>query len=392
MNNYAFASRMQNLSGNAIREIFHLISKPNMISFAGGLPAPTTFPCQAVAEVTQKLMQEKGVEILQYGATEGYKPLLESTATFLSKMGVHVEPSQVLPVSGSMQALDLLCKAFIDKGDVILVEEPSFLGALHTMHTYEADIRGVAMDEEGVLPDELEKAIIKYKPKLIYLIPTFQNPTGRTLSLERRKAVAQIVEKHGVVLAEDDPYRDLRYRGDALPSIYSFGSGDWIVYLGSYSKLISPGLRVGMAAGPAPILRKMVIGKQASDVHSANLSQAIVDAILRTGMLPTMIEKACAGYGLQLDAMLKGFEHLPKGITHTKPEGGLFVWAALPDGADTLSLLKMAAEAGVAYVPGTHFYPQGGHENTLRLNFSNQTPDRIDEGMRILGKVFSQRL
>nr|MDD6335936.1 PLP-dependent aminotransferase family protein [bacterium] len=389
MEKYTFASRMHGLSGNAIREIFKLLGQPQMISFAGGMPAPSTFRPQLVADITARLMAEKGIALLQYGATEGYAPLRESISVFLRHVGVELPESQVLPVSGSQQALDLLCKAFIDPGDCILVENPTFLGALHTMATYQADVKPVQSDENGVIPEALEEAILRYHPKLVYLIPTFQNPTGITLSLERRKAVADIAARTRTVIMEDDPYRDLRFAGQPLPAVASFNHDGYVVYLGSFSKLISPGMRVAFAAGAPEIIRKMTIGKQAADVHTPLLTQAIVDEMLRMDVLDGIMAEACKDYVVRLDAMLKALEGYPEGVSYTKPEGGLFVWAELPEGIDTLALLPEAAKAGVAYIPGTHFYCQGGHGNTMRLNFSNSTPERITQGMEILRGVIA---
>ncbi len=383
LHSLTYASRFDHVSGSAIREIFKVIAQPGMISFAGGNPSLAALPDAEVAALAADVMSENGKAILQYGATEGYPAFRESLLNYVRG---HIASGidAVLPVTGSTQAMDLLCKALINPGDVILVENPSFLGNLQCMKLYEARLIPVNSDENGLLPDHLEKMIREYHPKMLYTIPTFQNPTGLTLSLERRKRVAELASRFGMVVAEDDPYRDLRYTGEELPTIKSFDKEGWVVYLGSFSKTISPGLRVGYMAGDPGILRKCTIGKQSSDVHTANLNQAIVDQYLRRNLLPGHIREICAGYRLQLEAMLNDLGSFPEDIRFTTPQGGLFIWVELPSSVNALNLLQKAIEKKVAYVPGTHFYTDGGHENTLRLNFSNSTMDQIHQGMDIL--------
>ncbi len=378
-----FASRFDRVSGSAIREIFKVIAQPGMISFAGGNPSLSALPDEKVLELCEKVLAENGKAILQYGATEGYPSFLESLRTYLNKH-LGLDTPGLLPVTGSTQAMDLLCKALIDPGDRIIVENPSFLGNLQCMRLYQADLVPVNSDEEGLDPDHLEKLIREKRPKMIYTIPTFQNPTGRTLSLERRKRVAELAALYGVVVAEDDPYRDLRYRGTDLPPIKTFDQEGWVVFLGSFSKVISPGLRVGYMAGDAGIIRKCTVGKQSTDVHTANLNQAIVDQYLRLNLLPEHIARISADYSRQCSAMLQHLESFPEGISFTRPEGGLFIWAEMPEGVDALSLLKQAIDRKMAFVPGTHFYADGGHPNTIRLNFSGSTLSQIDTGMEIL--------
>lgn len=382
-----YADRFDGISGSAIREIFKMIAKPDMISFAGGNPSPSALPDTEVARIAQTVLQEDGKRILQYGATEGYPPFLESLKGYAEEKAGRPVPA-ILPVTGSTQAMDLLCKALINPGDVILVEDPSFLGNLQCMRLYQAKLVPIPSDEHGILLDALEDAIREHHPKMLYVIPNFQNPTGKTLALERRKPIAELAEKYGMVVAEDDPYRDLRYSGTPLPSIKSFDEAGWVVYLGSFSKVISPGMRVGYMAGDAGILRKCTMGKQSSDLHTANLTQAIVDRFLREGLLDTHLPRICAGYGQQLNRMLSALASFPEGTLYTKPDGGLFIWVELPAGIDTKELLAKAVERHVAYVPGTHFYALGGHENTLRLNFSNSSLDQIDTGMDVLRDLF----
>ena len=386
-----FASRFDGVTGSAIREIFKMIAKPGMISFAGGNPALSALPDETVAGIVQDVMKLNGKAILQYGATEGYPALLESLKPYVEKQLGCTVPA-VLPVTGSTQAMDLLCKALINPGDVILVENPTFLGNMQCMNLYQAKLVPVESDENGIIVDKLEEAIIRHKPKMLYTIPTFQNPTGKTLAADRRKPIADLAAKYGMIVAEDDPYRDLRYAGEPVPAIKSYDQESWVVFLGSFSKIISPGLRVGYMAGDPAILRKCTIGKQSTDVHSANLNQAVVDQYLRRNLLPGHIESICASYKAQMNAMLEELETFPVGTRFTRPEGGLFIWVELPEGIDSKDLLEKAVEQHVAYVPGTHFFADGGHENTLRLNFSNSTIDQIRNGMAVLRSVFAEAL
>ena len=384
-----FAGQMKDITGSAIRDIFKLLGKPGMISFAGGNPSNSALEPGVVRTLACEAIDRYGTNALQYGGTEGLPGLRAGIADYLSSTaGVRCTADNILPVQGSSQAFDLLLKALIDPGDVILVESPTFLGAIQAMRIYRAQLIAMPMDEGGVIVDEVEKLVQKHHPKMMYIIPTFQNPTGRTLCLERRKALAEMAAKYGFVIAEDDPYRDLRYEGEPLPSISSFDEEGWVVYLSSFSKYIAPGLRVGAAAVPhAGLLRKMVIGKQSSDVHSPILTQAIVELYLEKGLLPDHLRRICGEYRKQLSAMLEGFSFFPEGTKHTLPQGGLFVWAELPEGMDAMAALNKAIEQNVAFVPGTHFYPDGGHANTLRLNFSMQEADVIRAGMERLGRA-----
>ena len=391
LDSLSFARRFDHVSGSAIREIFKVIAQPGMISFAGGNPSLSALPDEQVAALAQEALSASGKALLQYGATEGYPPFVESLRGYLREhLGLDVPA--VLPVTGSTQAMDLLCKALINPGDRIVVENPSFLGNLQCMKLYEAELVPVRSDGDGLDPDHLEQLFREVHPKMLYTIPTFQNPTGRTLSLERRKRVAELANQYGVVVAEDDPYRDLRYRGTDLPPIKTFDKEGWVVFLGSFSKVISPGLRVGYLAGDAGIVRKCTIGKQSSDVHTANLNQAIVDLYLRKNLLPDHIRQISLDYALQCDRMLSHLAAFPDGVSYTKPEGGLFLWAELPEGVSAVELLKKAIEKKVAFVPGTHFFADGGHENTLRLNFSASTPAQIDQGMDTLRSLISGEL
>lgn len=386
-----FSHRFDQVSGSAIREIFKVIAQPGMISFAGGNPSPNALPDQKVAEMAQFVLKNDGKAILQYGATEGYFPFLESLKTY-AETQIGVKIPAVLPVTGSTQAMDLLCKALIDPGDTILVENPSFLGNLQCMKLYQANIVPVASDDFGLIPDDLEYKIRQHHPKMLYTIPTFQNPTGKTIPEHRRKAIAGLADQYGMIVAEDDPYRDLRYKNDAVPSIKSFDQNGWVMFMGSFSKIISPGLRVGYIAGNADIIRKCTVGKQSTDVHTANLSQAIVDQFIRRDLLPEHISKICHEYSEKMNAMLKCLDSFPAGVHFTQPEGGLFIWAELPEYIDAVKMLPKAIEKKVAYVPGTHFCVDGGHLNTIRLNFSNSSLEQIQNGMTVLSNIIQSEI
>ncbi|MDD2648598.1 MAG: PLP-dependent aminotransferase family protein [Eubacteriales bacterium] len=388
-----FAERFNGISGSAIRDIFKLIAQPNMISFAGGNPSSRALEEDVISEFAREVLAKDGKAILQYGATEGYAPLRESIADFCkSILGFSCQESEILPISGSTQAMDLLCKTLINPGDTILAENPTFLGNMQCMRLYQANIVPVSTDNGGVILEDLEEKIKKHHPKMLYIIPTFQNPTGITLAADRREKIAELAEKYGVIIAEDDPYRDLRYRGTALPTIKSYDKAGWVIYLGSFSKLISPGMRVGFLVSGQPLLRKLTVGKQSADVHTSNLTEAIIDAYLRSGKLPAHIKDICSFYGEQMNAMLSELSKFPAGTTHTQPDGGLFIWAALPNGINALDMLKKCIEHHVAYVPGTHFFVDGGHLNTLRLNFSMSPVDKIHEGMTALREVLENEI
>ena len=386
-----FAEHMRPISGSAIREIFKLLARPGMISFAGGNPSNTALEPEVISALAQEALSKYGTALVQYGATDGFNPFRESAAEFLRGSMVNCEAGDILPTQGGTQAFDLLLKVLVNPGDAVMCESPTFLGAIQAMREYNAKLIPMPTDDQGVIVEAAEALIRQHHPKLMYVIPTFQNPTGITLSLERRRALAGLAAKYGVVIAEDDPYRDLRYTGEALPTIQSFDEEGWVVYMSSFSKYISPGLRVGAAVIRNPLLfRKMVIAKQSVDIHTPLITQAIVDGYIRKGLMPGHLARICGDYKMQLDAMLDGFKCFPEGTTHTVPQGGLFVWAALPEGMDAMKVFEKGVENNVAFVPGTHFYTGGGHLNTLRLNFSMSDIPTINAGMARLGEVIRE--
>ncbi len=388
-----YAERFNGISGSAIRAIFKVLNRPGIISFAGGNPSGDALPDEVCAELARDALLADGKRILQYGATEGYPPFTESLTAYLQKgYRFPVEKQNVLPISGSTQGVDLLCKAFTNPGDTALVESPTFLGNMQTLRVYQQKLVAVESDEQGVKLDQLENAVKQHHPKLFYVIPTFQNPTGRTLAAERREPIAKMAEEYGFLVVEDDPYRDLRYSGSPLPPIKEYDRSEHVVYMGSFSKIISPGLRVGFMIANEDIIAKCAIAKQGTDLHTANLSQAIVDLYLRRNLLAPHIAQVLPSYRDKLNAMLSELETFPKGTRYTRPEGGLFIFVTMPEGFDAGAVFQEAVDRGVAYVAGTSFYPEGGHLNTLRLNFSNSTLAQIHEGMGLLRELFASKL
>ena len=348
-------------------------------------------PERAIASIAEDLLRGQGRTLLQYGQSEGYPPLLDTLPGYLrDHFSLRVERQDLMITTGSMQGLDLLLRALVNPGDTVLCESPTFIGALQAMHAAGASVVPVPSDGEGMDLDALETLIRKHRPRLIYTIPTFQNPTGRTLSLSRRKRLAQLANSCQVPVAEDDPYRQLRYHGEALPPVKSFDEGGWVILMGSFSKVISPGLRVGFLAGDRELLRRCVIFKQCSDVHTPGLNQAIVHRYLEQGLLPAHIRGICQGYRELMNAMLEELERTPGIRRFTKPEGGLFLFAELAEGVDANKVLALSLERGMVFVPGEPFFPEGGHANPLRLNFSNADLPAIRRGIRILGESLEQ--
>ncbi len=386
MRNYEFSHNMAPLTGSAIRAIFALLADPKIISLAGGNPSPRTFPKEDIARISETLVKEKGDVLLQYGVTNGYQPFKEDAVAINKTKGIESTVDNILALTGSSQGIELTTKIFCNPGDTILVEDPSFLGALQTFRSYGTKLVGVKMLEDGVDLDDLESKMKAHQPKFFYVIPTFQNPSGKTTSLERRKAILALAKQYDVLILEDDPYGELRFEGEAIPCIKTLDTDGQVILLNSFSKTISPGLRVGyMTADPA-IIAKAGIGKQGMDTHTNNLAQATVSEFWREGLYPKHVASAIEFYRPQRDAMLAAIEtYFPKDAVYTKPNGGLFVWVDLNASYNATELFKAAIDAGVAYVPGTHFFADNGHDNTLRLNFSLPSVEQIERGCEILG-------
>lgn len=386
---YNFAARVSHMESSVIREILKVTERPEVISFAGGMPAPEMFPLKEIREAFSSVLQGDDASALQYSTTEGYPPLREYIAARMREKRVEAGPDNILITNGSQQALDLLAKLFIDPGDIVLVEKPSYLGAIQTFRSYQAGFLSVPTDKCGIDVDALELAIKKNNPKIIYLTPTFKNPTGVTMSLERRRAVARLLERYGVPLIEDDPYGDLRYSGEPLPPIKSFDDSGRVIYLSTFSKTIAPGLRLGWIAANRELIRKLVLAKQGTDLHTGTLVQRAVHRYLEVSDISGHVLAIRREYGLRRDIMLEEMrQNFPPGISRTKPDGGMFLWVTMPENFDTIKLLDRAIEENVAYVPGAPFYTDREGLNTMRLNFSNSTPDQIKSGIRRLARLF----
>lgn len=387
--NYTFAERVSQMESSVIREILKVTERPEVISFAGGLPAPELFPLKDIRNAFCHVLESRDPSVLQYSTTEGFLPLREYIASKMREKNTDAGPDNVLVTNGSQQALDLLAKLFINPGDVVLVEKPSYLGALQTFRSYQARFVAMATDNEGVDMEALELAIKENRPKLIYLTPTFKNPTGVTMSLERRHAVASLLEKYEVPLIEDDPYGELRYAGQPLPPLKSFDQSGRVIYLSTFSKTIAPGLRLGWIMADLELIRKLVLAKQGTDLHTGTLIQRAVQRYLENSDVSGHVRAIREEYGRRRDVMLEEMRrNFPGGVTWTRPEGGMFLWIILPEHFDTVQLLRKAVEENVAYVPGAPFYPDGAVLNTMRLNYSNSTPLKIKEGIRRLASLF----
>ncbi|MCW5648595.1 MAG: PLP-dependent aminotransferase family protein [Ramlibacter sp.] len=394
-----FAKRLDNVETSAIRELFKLLGKPGIISFAGGFPDSAMFDVEGLKEAANKALTEEPGGALQYGATEGYNPLREQLAAFMGTKGVSVNADGLIVTTGSQQALDLLGKTLIDPGDKVIVEGPTFLATIQCFRLYGAQLISAPVDANGVDTDALEKLIAEHKPKFVYLIPTFGNPSGAMLSLARRKRVLELAVKHQTLVVEDDPYGDLYFNADAPPppSILSLskdvpGSRDWIAHCGSLSKVLSPGLRVGWMIAPPELLAKATMCKQFSDAHTSTYAQATAAQYLKAGRMPATLANVRKVYGERARVMGESLKReLGDAIEFTQPQGGLFFWARLTgaDGKlkDAAELAKRAIEQGVAFVPGAPFYASNPDTSTLRLSFATADVGKIEEGVGRLGKA-----
>ncbi len=387
----AFSKNIAGMSGNMIREILKLTQQPEVISFAGGMPPVDAFPVDALREISEMVFDKYKGGIFQYGTSEGFLPLREFIVTWMAEKGVKTELDEVLITSGAQQGIDLMAKAFLNSGDGVVIEKPTYLAAIQIFSLYGAEFVYGDADEQGFVPQSLRRAAGEKNCKLLYLVSNFQNPTGITLAGERRQELADLLSELEMVLIEDDPYGDLRYSGDNIKPVKSYDRENRAVYLGSFSKIISPGLRVGFAVGPKEIVGKLVVGKQLSDVHTSNLTQAIIYEFCAQGLIKPHIESLKLHYRKKCDLMLELMSvHFPPTATWARPEGGLFIWVQLPEGTVATELFKEAIKEKVVFIPGGSFFAGGGGANTLRLNFSNATEGQIEEGIIRLGKVMNK--
>lgn len=393
MTNFKYAKRMSNLKASEIREILKVTENPEVISFAGGLPAPELFPVEEIKEVNRLVLEESGTKALQYTTTEGYAPLREWIANRMnSTLGTNFDCDHILITHGSQQALDLSGKVFLDEDDVILCESPTYLAAITAYKAYGCKFIEVPTDHEGMIIDELERILAATdNVKLIYVIPNFQNPTGRTWSLERRQALACVAEKYSVIVMEDNPYGELRFEGEALPSVQSFDRVGNILCTGTFSKIFCPGYRIGWIAGNKEIIRKFVLVKQGTDLQCNTIAQMEIAKYLELYSIDEHIAKIRDKYKIRRDLAFTIMEReFPKGIAFEKPKGGLFAWLVLPEGINARDVLAKSIERNVAFVPGGSFFPNADRENTLRINFSNMSEEKIEEGLIRLAEVLRE--
>jgi len=392
--NLHYADRVAGMQSSAIREILKITQQPDVISFAGGMPAPGTFPVAELKEAINDILTERGAEALQYGVSEGYAPLRVWIADRMQGKGIDCKPENIFISAGSQQVLDFSGKIFLNPGDKVIVESPVYLAAVQAFRTYQAEFVAVPADNQGMDTAVLEQKVAETKPKLIYINPTFENPRGATLPAERRAKVAQIAAAYQVPVIEDDPYGELRFEGQPLPPIKSFPGGEWVIHMSSFSKIISPGLRVGWAVADTDIIGKLTMAKQASDVHTNSLAQQAIYRYVSANDVAAHIRRITDIYRVQRDTMLAEMEmHFPAACKWRKPEGGMFIWVTLPEGVNATALLSKAVAEKVAFVPGAPFYAgERAEENTMRLNFSNSSPDQIRTGIRRLGMILRQEL
>ncbi|MFW6223699.1 MAG: PLP-dependent aminotransferase family protein [Spirochaetota bacterium] len=380
------ADRTRNMGSSAIREILKLAARPDIISLGGGMPSPDAFPTEFIDELYRRALEHYGTEALQYTRTEGFPPLREALVDHLAAQQIEVGPEEVFVTTGSQSVLDAMGKILISPGDRIAVEAPTYLGALQAFNPYEPAYVQIDMDEHGLIPDSLERVIAEHRPKFAYLSPTFQNPTGRTLSLERRKRVAEIIERSDTIVIEDDPYGALRYRGDWVPPIRTFAP-DHVLYTGSFSKVFAPGLRVGYYVAPERVRQWLVIAKQGVDLNTSSLTQALCTEFIAGGYHARHLPKIIEIYRPKQEVMLEEMErHFPGSFTWSQPDGGMFIWAEGPAGADMEKIYEEGIRNNVAFVPGKFFFSdQASGKATMRLNFTVNSPENIRTAIERLG-------
>jgi 2-aminoadipate transaminase len=399
-----YAKRTQQMKSSAIRELLKLTAQTDIISFAGGMPAPELFPTQRIEEAACRVLREQGNIALQYGTTEGYPPLREMIIRHMERYGIHAKLQNVLITAGSQQGLDLIGRVLVDPGSHVIAEEPTYLGAIQAWAMFEPEYITVPSDADGLHTDSLEDALKHNDIRFIYALPNFQNPSGSTLSRERRETLVRLANHYSVPIVEDDPYGQLRYDGEhetpliALDAQNVDGNGDNfitgnVLYMSTFSKTLCPGFRVAWVVGPEEVIQKMVQAKQGADLHTSTLTQMIAYETARGGFLDEHILHLRKVYRERRDLMLSLMEELfPPGVTWTRPKGGLFTWVELPKGMNTQEMFDKAVAQKVAFVPGAAFFPRGGGENTMRLNFSNARPEQIEEGMERLAAVIKAEM
>jgi 2-aminoadipate transaminase len=393
-----FARRTRVMRSSAMRDLMEITARPEVISLAGGLPDTSTFPPQSFAAQMTKIAQESAAEALQYGPTEGFEETRDCILEVMGAEGMLPDPEDVIVTTGGQQAIDLVCKTLVDPGDPVICEAPTYPGAVPVFSSYQADVIQVECDEDGMRIEELARVLGELeaegrRPKFVYSVPSFQNPAGVTMSLERRRRLVELARHHELLIVEDNPYGLLRYGGEPLPPLYQLDGGDYVLYIGTFSKILSPGIRLGWAVAPPPVMEKIVLGKQAADLCTSTLSQYFVREYFAERRWREYIESLVEIYRSRRDVMLEALErHFPPQASWTHPEGGLFIWATLPDYIDTSDLLARALRENVAFVPGEAAYVDRRGHNSMRLNFSGVTEDEIREGIRRIGNVVGEQV
>jgi 2-aminoadipate transaminase len=393
-----FAARTKVMKSSAMRDLMALTERSDIISLAGGLPDTSSFPAESFAAIMSRVAVDSTARSLQYGPTEGLAVLKRCIAEVMAEEGTEIDPDEVLVTTGGQQVIDLVCKTLIDPGDVIVAEAPTYPGAVPTFCSYQAQVIQISLDADGMRVDELEATLDRLdaegrRPKFIYTVPTFQNPAGTTLSLPRRRRLVEVARERELLVLEDNPYGLLRYEGDPLPTLYELDRGDFVIYLGTFSKILSPGVRLGWSVGPRPVLEKMNVGKQAADLCSSSLTQFFVAAYFASGRWQDYVSSLREIYRRRRDVMLDALaDCLGPESSWTHPQGGLFIWATLPDYIDTTDLLARALDQHVAFVPGRSAFLDGRGASSMRLNFSGVGEADIREGVRRIGEVVREQV
>ncbi len=394
-----FARRTRAMRSSAMRDLMAITARPEVISLAGGLPDTSTFPPESFAAQMTRIAQESAAEALQYGPTEGFDGMKEAIRDLMAAEGMAPDTEDIIVTTGGQQAIDLIAKTLLDPGDPVICEAPTYPGAVPVFSSYEAETHQVEMDSEGMKVDQLEALVDRLaragrRPKFVYSVPSFQNPAGVTLSAERRRRLVELARERELLVVEDNPYGLLRYEGEPQPPLYQLDGGDYVIYVGTLSKILSPGIRVGWAVAPPPVMEKIALGKQATDLCTSTLSQYFALEYFAEGRWRAYVDSLCNVYRSRRDAMLEALErHFPEQASWTRPSGGLFVWATLPSYIDTSDLLAKALRENVAFVPGAAAFVDGTRgSNSMRLNFSGSTEDEIREGVRRIGNVVAEQV
>jgi 2-aminoadipate transaminase len=393
-----FAERTGVMRSSAMRDLMAVTARPEVISLAGGLPDTSTFPPKSFAALMTRIAQESAAEALQYGPTEGFEETVDCILQVMGAEGMLPDPQDVIVTTGGQQAIDLVAKTLVDPGDVVICEAPTYPGAVPVFCSYQADVVQVECDRDGMRVEDLEEVLGELdaegrRPKFVYSVPTFQNPAGVTMSLDRRRRLIELARSREMLVVEDSPYGLLRFSGEPLPPLYQLEGGDFVIYIGTFSKILSPGIRLGWAVAPPPVMEKIVLGKQAADLCTSTLTQYFVREYFAEGRWREYIESLSELYRRRRDAMVAALrEFFPAQATWTEPEGGLFIWATLPEFIDTGDLLARALRDDVAFVPGQAAYVDGRGRNSMRLNFSGVDEGEIREGIRRIGKVIAEQM